>query len=201
MGFARGGVTGGGIWERQGLGANHLSKVMAPDRDLLSFYRVGGAAADAAAPAVPTGAAEDLLRAGGDGAAAAARRMGMADAGALGRGCETGYLSAVAVAGTAAAHIHSLAVSADGRAFAWGCGSNGRLGLRALMRGPGGAKRALKCYVSTPSAVEALEGRPVVAAAAGRYWSLFLVGDPDSDGGPQPHAAAREPDGAGSARG
>ena len=59
------------------------------------------------------------------------------------------------VVSTAAAHIHSLAVADDGRCFAWGCGSDGRLGLRALMGGPAGAKRARKCYVSTPSAVEA----------------------------------------------
>ena len=30
------------------------------------------------------------------------------------------------------------------------------------MRGPRGAKRALKCYVSTPSLIEALEGRRVL---------------------------------------
>ena len=160
----------------QGLGANHVSKVMSPDKDHLSFYRVGGPAADASSPRVATGAVEDLVRGGGE-AATAAARMGMAAAGDLGRGGRTGYLTAVRVGATAAAHIHSLAVGEDGRCFAWGCGSNGRLGLRALMRGPAGAKRALKCYVSTPSGVEALEGRRVVAAAAGRFWSLFIVAD------------------------
>jgi hypothetical protein len=56
-----------------------------------------------------------------------------------------------------------------------GCGSDGRTGLRALMRGPRGAKRALKCYVSTPSLIEALEGRRVLHATTGRYWSLAVV--------------------------
>lgn len=75
----------------------------------------------------------------------------------------------------AAGSIHSLALAADGRLFAFGCGSNGRTGLLAFMRGPGGTKRAMKCYVSTPSVVEALEKGRVVYAAAGRYWSFAIV--------------------------
>eukprot|EP01052_Picozoa_sp_SAG31_P075500 SAG31_NODE_34700_length_330_cov_0.891775_1_plen_40_part_01 len=40
------------------------------------------------------------------------------------------------------------------------------------MRGPRGAKRTLKCYVSTPSVVEALEDHRVLQASSGRYWTL-----------------------------
>ena len=93
----------------------------------------------------------------------------------FGRGGRTHYLDAVAVIGSCPSHIHSVALSADGRAFAWGCGSDGRTGLAALMRGPRGAKRTLKCYVSSPSVVEALEGRRVLQVTAGRYWSLAVV--------------------------
>lgn len=55
-------------------------------------------------------------------------------------------------------------------------GRPGRTGLAALMRGPRGAKRTLKCYVSTPSVVEALEGQRVLQLSSGRYWSLAVVG-------------------------
>ena len=40
----------------KGLGADHLSKTMQPAHDHLEFYRVGGAAADADAPRLHTGA-------------------------------------------------------------------------------------------------------------------------------------------------
>jgi alpha-tubulin suppressor-like RCC1 family protein len=142
---------------------------MMPAHDHLSFYRVGGPASDVAAPPVPTGAVEDLRI----DPAAAARRMGAAGPDDFGRGGQTGYLLAAAIVQSQPAHIHSVAVSADGRLFGWGCGSDGRLGLRAV----GGSKRRLKCYISTPSAVEALEGRVVIAAAAGRHWTIAIVDD------------------------
>ncbi|KAJ9444173.1 hypothetical protein DIPPA_11595 [Diplonema papillatum] len=59
----------------------------------------------------------------------------------------------------------------------WGCGSNGRCGLLAFHRGPGGAKWKLKCYVSTPTAVEyfADRGIRVLDFAVGRYWTVAIV--------------------------
>ena len=69
--------------------------------------------------------------------------------------------------------------------------ATGAAGLRALLRGPGGAKRALKCYVSTPSAVEALERRLVLAAAAGRYWSIFVVADRSAEADGDLHSDMR----------
>ena len=120
---------------------------------------------------------------------------------------DTHYLDTARIVASAPAHIHSLALAADGRAFAWGCasssvlststeihpathetlnyfwrsmsdsllsyganscGSDGRTGLRALMRGPRGAKRTLKCYISTPSVIEGLEGRHVQQLTSGR---------------------------------
>ena len=61
--------------------------------------------------------------------------------------------------------------------FAWGCGSNGRTGLRAYLGGPSGAKRRMKCYVSTPSMVESLADKHVLFATTGRYWSFAIVRD------------------------
>lgn len=166
----------GGLWiagtSHKGLACDHMHKVMQPNNDHLIFYRVGGLAADATTEfAVPTGAAEGLAV----NPELGARRMGLRDPGDYGRGGFTHYLEGVSIASSHAAHIHSLAVSEDGRLFAWGCGSDGRTGLEAYVGGPGGSKRTLKCYVSTPSVVEALDGRRVIAAACGRYWSFAIV--------------------------
>lgn len=157
----------------KGMCADHLYKTMCPEKDQLSFYRVGGPASDAGKTKVLTGAAEDIDDA--TMASTVARRLGMGSIAEYGAGGNTGYLSNVTIVASQPAHIHSLALSSDGRLFAWGCGSDGRTGLRAFMRGPGGAKRRLKCYVSSPSVVEALESRHVVAMAAGRYWSAAIV--------------------------
>ena len=155
--------------------------------DHTSFYRVGGAAQAAdTQQAVLTGAAEEWPR----DRALAAWRMGMADADAFGAHGATGYLSGVRVVSSCPSHIHSLALADDGRAFAWGCGSDGRTGLAALLRGPGGSKRRLKCYVSTPSAIEALEaGHRVLQLTSGRYWSLAVVAP--RDGGLTANTAPR----------
>lgn len=88
-------TSDGALWmagtTHKGLGANHLYKTMQPDRDHLSFYRVGGAAADVKASPVHTGAAEDLkdesMR------AQCAWRMGMSDAALFGRDGQTNYLT------------------------------------------------------------------------------------------------------------
>ena len=39
-----------------------------------------------------------------------------------------------------------------GKLYGWGCGSDGRLGLKAFFN-PNGTKRHMKCYVSTPTQV------------------------------------------------
>lgn len=144
-------------------------------------------AADIGRPAVPTGAAEDLAT---DPLSAIAR-MGMLGIDALqdeatavaqararrmfGKDGQTGYLQGVNIVSSGAAHIHSVAVGEEGQLFAWGCGSNGRTGLQAFMRGPNGAKRALKCYVSSPSQVEQMEQLRVMAAYVGRYWTMVIA--------------------------
>ena len=132
---------------------------------------------------MPTGAAEDMAAAAtAEERQACASRMGMRDLADFGARGATGYLSGVRVVWSQPAHIHSVALGSDGRLYGWGCGSDGRLGLRAFF-GRDGAKRTLKCYVSTPSAVEALLGRRVVAAAAGRTWTFAIVAPDDGGGG------------------
>ena len=101
---------------------------------------MGGRLQRAQVEGVATGAAEDLEVE----PALATARMGMASAASFGAGGKTHYLEACRIASSSPSHIHSLALSEDGRAFAWGCGSDGRTGLAALMRGPRGAKRAMK---------------------------------------------------------
>lgn len=81
-------------------------------------------------------------------------------------------------------HIHSAAVGCDGRAWAWGCGSNdGRCGVERFlcMKGEGrpAAVDAMKCYMMNPHRIGAarplywphgsgLEGWEVLALATGR---------------------------------
>ena len=48
------------------------------------------------------------------------------------------------------------------------------LGLKAFF-GKNGSKRLMKCYVSTPSMVEALEKEKVLSVSCGKYWSFAIV--------------------------
>eukprot|EP00754_Rhynchopus_humris_P051969 Rhum_TRINITY_DN984_c0_g1::Rhum_TRINITY_DN984_c0_g1_i1::g.2917::m.2917 len=153
----------------KGLGADHLHKTMAPEQDHVAFYRVGGPAQDRGTKdPVPTGAAEDYKAS----PAKACRAMGMDSVKYGVDGC-THYLDDTHIVSSVPAHIHSAALSRDGRLFTWGCGSNGRVGLPAFMRGPGGSKRRMKCYVSTPTEVET--AGKVLSFAVGKYWTLAIV--------------------------
>ena len=109
--------------------------------------------------------------------AVGASHMGMSDVSEFGKGGNTGYLSASKIVTSQPLHIHSLAMDSNGRCYSWGCGSNGRTGLQAFMRGPRGAKRRLKCYVSSPTALEELEegGKTVEYVTGGRYWSFAIL--------------------------
>lgn len=40
--------------------------------------------------------------------------------------------------------------------YTFGCGSDGRMGIRKYMEGLSGGRSRLKCYVSKPTAVEEL---------------------------------------------
>jgi len=156
----------------KGLGADHLSKTFMPEHDLLKPYLVGSEVKDwekCGVPRVPTGAAEDIR----SNCALARCRMGMALKGPDPQ--MSGYLSNVHICTSQPVHIHSIALDTEGHIFSWGCGSNGRTGLKALLRGQRGSKRRMKCYVSTPSRVESLEDRQALFATAGKYWSLVIM--------------------------
>ena len=174
----------------KGLGGDHLSKTFTPDHDLLTLYHVGGPAADVAVAKhggkvpipCPTGGAEELALGNTD---VAEWSLGLPatdpPCAGLGSGGRTNYLSGVRIIASQPSHIHSLALSDDGRVFTWGCGTNGRTGLAAFLRGPGGSKRRLKCYVSSPTAVESLRGMAVVFATSGKYWTLAIIQDRAAD--------------------
>lgn len=170
--------TSGNLWiagtGHKGLAADHLYKTLSPKVDHLKFYKVGGPAVlDPGASKVYIGAAENLRT----NPRRAAQLMGMAKADDFGSGPDrkTGYLAATKIVQSSPSHIHSMALSEDGRLFTWGCGSNGRCGLEAIVQIQGGKKRTMKCYVHSPSAVESLEGKRVVNAAVGKWWTWAIV--------------------------
>ena len=86
----------------------------------------------------------------------------------------TGYFSKMKIVGTSSTHIHSFAVDQSGGLYGWGCGSDGRLGLKAFFE-TNGTKRLMKCYVSTPTQVEALADHQVLSVSCGKYWSFAIV--------------------------
>ncbi|MCX6873797.1 MAG: hypothetical protein NTW21_08310 [Verrucomicrobia bacterium] len=81
----------------------------------------------------------------------------------------TGALSGKVVKSIAAGDMHSLALAADGKAFAWGMGSYGQLGVGYQVFG-----------LLTPTAVSSsgsLSGKLVSSLAAGSYHSLATTTD------------------------
>jgi len=112
------------------------------DADELVPYRIGGLPAD----------------------------TGTATAGAGERGgarAATGYLDGVRCVLPLSAHIHNAVLDGDGRLWAFGCGSSGRLGLSVYLTGLHGAKSRMKTYVVRPTQVELpVPGGGVVLHAA-----------------------------------
>ena len=157
---------------------------MTPQSDHLEFYEVGTLAADKDENGCLTGAfehgiiEESLKRAGIE---PKSRSSYFANP-------NTEYLSGVKIIATSCTHIHSYALDDKGKLrykkgkkeekyqilgklYGWGCGSDGRLGLKAFFN-PNGTKRRMKCYVSTPTQVEELESLNV---SCGKYWSFAIV--------------------------
>ena len=74
-------------------------------------------------------------------------------------------MTARRVVAVSAGRFHSLAITADGAVWSWGCGSWGRLGH-------GDEQNQL-----LPKKVEALAGRRVVAVSTGSSLSIALTTD------------------------
>ena len=98
---------------------------------------------------------------------------GQGDVGALGHGDDQDQwqptkvetLAGRRVVAVSAGREHSLALTADGAIWSWGCGGHGRLGH-------GDEQRRLP-----PKQVEAFAGQRVVALSAGRCHSIALTAD------------------------
>ena len=115
-------------------------------------------------------------------------------------GERSGYLGGMHVRGAVASHIHSAvlgtwsaqaasaassssssAASADSdsprtcEVLTFGCGSDGRMGVRRYMEGLSGGRSRLKCYVSQPSPVVGLQGRRVLQIQSARRHMVALV--------------------------
>ena len=91
---------------------------------------------------------------------------------------KTNYLVNTPIISSVASHIHSYALSASGELFGFGCGSDGRLGIPYFFK-KDGSKRSMKCYVSTPSRVGAVDSefqsKRVLAISVGKYWNFAIV--------------------------
>jgi alpha-tubulin suppressor-like RCC1 family protein len=69
---------------------------------------------------------------------------------------------------------HSIAVTADGRVYTWGCGKNGKLGI-----GEEGLPRTSKANVSRPALVEGLRLVEIASVEAGAQHCFAIESDGD----------------------
>lgn len=185
----------------KGLGCNYFGKIMTAEQDHLSFYTIGGVAQDGKqmkkhlsgeSSLCLTGSFENRQLASLKNSTApsknSGRRIGESNLKKAGidpnsqyfqpenfQG-ETKYFSNVQVTASIPSHIHSLAV-ANQQVYAWGCGSDGRCGVDNFFDPAKKTKRLMKCYISTPTLVEAFENQKVLAISAGRYWSFAIVAE------------------------
>jgi alpha-tubulin suppressor-like RCC1 family protein len=91
--------------------------------------------------------------------------------------------AAVAAASKASAAVTSSSFSSSSsptsdrtcEVLTFGCGSDGRMGVRQYMEGLHGARSRLKCYVSIPSPVVGLEGKRVLQVDSSRRHMVALV--------------------------
>ena len=85
------------------------------------------------------------------------------------------YLEGEEVVGAASSSIHSALLTASGKVYCFGCGSGGRMGIRAYMEGLHGARSRMKCYVSRPTAIEAFDGVRVEQIGTSRRHMIALA--------------------------
>lgn len=92
-------------------------------------------------------------------------------------GKPTEYLKGERCVFAVSASIHSCVITEGGKAFSFGCGSGGRMGIEKYMNGLHGGRSRMKCYVSEPTAIEYFvkNGLHVVNASSSRRHMAALV--------------------------
>lgn len=70
---------------------------------------------------------------------------------------EPAYLAGCRIVQVRSSAIHSACLSSAGEVWTFGCGSGGRMGVRAFEFGLTGARSRMKCYVMKPTVVEKLQ--------------------------------------------
>lgn len=90
------------------------------------------------------------------------------------------YSSAGPFIGIACGHIHAAAVDVEGRAWAWGCGSNdGRCGVERFLNAAGEGKPprvdAMKCYLMGPHRVGVARPAYWPAGPSLRGWRVLQI--------------------------
>jgi len=155
---------------------NLLAKTLVADKDELLPYLVGAGAYEAC----EGGAAAAAVGGGGAG-------ISKPLSGALSRWRDAASVPAAAVATArehdtargaithvASASIHSGCVAADGRVYTWGCGSDGRMGVRKFLEGLHGQRSRMKCYISQPTHVE-LDGVATQLCTSRRHMCALVM--------------------------
>lgn len=69
----------------------------------------------------------------------------------------TDFREGAKVVAVKSAHIHNTILLDNGRAYSWGCGSQGRCGVTKYMEGLHGARSRMKCYLPQPIPVHTLK--------------------------------------------
>eukprot|EP01012_Entosiphon_sulcatum_P012277 TRINITY_DN17670_c0_g1_i1.p1 TRINITY_DN17670_c0_g1~~TRINITY_DN17670_c0_g1_i1.p1 ORF type:complete len:456 (-),score=38.97 TRINITY_DN17670_c0_g1_i1:11-1378(-) len=70
------------------------------------------------------------------------------------QGRNSNYLAGMCAVQVASASIHSAVACSDGTAYTFGCGSDGRMGVKKYMEGLSGGRSRMKCYISSPTPIE-----------------------------------------------
>ena len=151
-------------------------QIAAADRHSLGCTAAGGAYAWGSVALSRVGLPDEELPDDGGGGG------GVVQDGAVWRPTRIPGLQHTEVSHVAAGRAHSLAVSSDGKLYAWGCARYGRLGLGDTSRLPADPSTREK-FQQEPRIVHALTDLRVVGAAAGESHSLAICVPPGNGGG------------------
>jgi len=91
---------------------------------------------------------------------------------------KTNYLDNISIIQCKAGALHSAIVSNSGDVYTFGCGSDGRMGLKAYVEGASGqGQQRMKFYVSKPTAIELFKDNKnlkIIQADLGRRHMIAL---------------------------